>query len=218
MVFLFCTHVHVLYLITGLHSLVEPSCEEELVVNILSGCLNQHSNNGNPISENNFQDCTHKFLQCVKALCSQSKGTYHTTAIWVPCLRSLLVVVSETLFVSCSSQICKKAVEDVVVVPCTVKLQLTELLVRLIDIQKRVLYLQNEMCQVLDFTSSQDFNHDSSMTVVRQSQYVLDMLEGCQSMLAVVVDVVEKKASFDVRFFNTASVTAGLFSAGRIYD
>ncbi|XP_060066471.1 uncharacterized protein LOC132546769 [Ylistrum balloti] len=202
---------------TGLHSLVKPSSEEQQAIECLCNQLQQlNLRDGHFYEDHTFISETQIFLDRLHVVCTpQSSDTIQVPG-WLPCLQSLILTVSETLYVVLSSCVCKKAADDVIVIPSRAKDQLKELLFRIMDIQKVVIAMQHGMVEMIE---AKDLRNvvpvRDSERLARQSQHALDMLEGCHVLLATVIEAVEKKCTFEVRFFNTASITVGTISVGR---
>ncbi|XP_033764033.1 uncharacterized protein LOC117345149 [Pecten maximus] len=202
---------------TGLHSLVKPSSEEQLAVECLCKQLQHLKCHDNHFyGDQTFLSETQIFLDRLHVVFTpQSSDTIQVPG-WLPCLQSLIVTVSETLYVVLSSYVCKKAADDVIVIPTRVKDLLKELLVRIVDIQKVVVTMQHGMVEMMEAKKQKNVVPvRDAERLAHQSQHALDMLEGCHVLLATVVEVVERKCRFEVRFFNTASITVGTISVGR---
>ncbi|OWF43095.1 uncharacterized protein LOC110460239 isoform X2 [Mizuhopecten yessoensis] len=202
---------------TGLHSLVKPSSEEQLAVECLCNHLQHLKNHDSHFYENqSFLSETQIFLERLRTVCTPESFDTVQVPGWLPCLQSLIVTVSETLYVVLSSYVCKKAADDVIVIPSRAKDQLKELLLWIRDIQKVVVAMQHGMVDMMEAKESRSaVPVRDSQQLAHRSQHALDMLEGCHVLLATVLEMVERKCTFEVRFFNTASVTVGTISVGR---
>ncbi|XP_069119339.1 uncharacterized protein [Argopecten irradians] len=202
---------------TGLHSLVKPSSEEQLAVECLCKelqdlkCYSSHF-----YGDQTFLTETQVFLDSLRVVFAPQSADTIQVPGWLPCLQSLIVTVSETLYIVLSSYVCKQAADNVIVISTRFKVHLKELLTRLADIQKVVLSMQHGMVELIEAKSQTNVVPVcDAERLANQSQHALDMLEGCHILLAMVLEAVERKCRFEVRFFNTASITVGTLSVGR---
>ena len=145
------------------------------------------------------------------------------------CLRQILVLISETVYVRTSCNICHVAVNTVVTLPQRVQGQLNELMRRLFSASDIAKILQRAACSICE---EQQGGSSNGMAAYRQNGFSLDeevvamvmkakqlqnLLEGCEVLLSSVVQVVEERAARDTRFYNSLSFSIGAICAGTFY-
>ncbi|CAG2252668.1 unnamed protein product [Mytilus edulis] len=193
----------------GLQTLVDPVAEDVKVVTLLNDFIShlletaqQRSPDG--IHGNQKFLChTLDFLTYLQYYYSRNAGNSCLISDILSQLRQLLVIVSETVYVSASSCVCVDAVENVITVPTKTKCQLRELTSRVDRSPPKTKYL-----------SISEEDHLVAMTT--RSKQVIDLLEGCEILLSAVSTGVKEKATSERRFFNTSSITIGAICAGRL--
>ncbi|KAL3861310.1 hypothetical protein ACJMK2_007346 [Sinanodonta woodiana] len=198
---------------TGIRVLADV-CEDDLpVIDFLNNYLQfilDSCSHENPA----FYLQTHLFL-------SELEKAYRTAEsqssfILVPFLRSLLMLISETLFTSASSDICKVAVEKEFVTSPQVKSQLLILVSNLTSMQELTLDLESAVTKAIvtrDHSLLTDQINTNSL--VKQTEQIWKSLKMCREPLTVVMTAVENKGRSEECFFHRASLSIGAVCAGR---
>ncbi|KAK3603472.1 hypothetical protein CHS0354_030312 [Potamilus streckersoni] len=157
---------------------------------------------------------SHQFL-------SELEKTYRTAEsqvsfILVPFLRSLLMLISETLFTSASSDICKFAVEKEFVTSPHVKSQLKILMSNLTTTQELTVDLESAVTRAI-VARDHSFltNQISTNSLVKQTEQIWKSLKLCREPLTFVMTAVENKGRSEECFFHRASLSVGAICAGR---
>ncbi|XP_071147827.1 uncharacterized protein [Mytilus edulis] len=210
----------------GLQTLVDPVAEDVKVVTLLNDFIShlletaqQRSPDG--IHGNQKFLChTLDFLTYLQYYYSRNAGNSCLISDILSQLRQLLVIVSETVYVSASSCVCVDAVENVITVPTKTKCQLSELTSRVDRVTNVVVTLQNSTQTFLKESTKTKYlsisEEDHLVAMTTRSKQVIDLLEGCEILLSAVSTGVKEKATSERRFFNTSSITIGAICAGRL--
>lgn len=132
--------------------------------------------------------------------------------------RHVITLLSETLFLSASSDICKIAIESVVVTSPKVKVKLRDLTSNVARIQDLTIKLEIEIVKHLQESSEFHLNQIDSKSVITQTEQIWRLLRRCEAPLKEVTSAVELKAGTDERFFNRASMGIGAICAGRFVN
>ncbi|KAK3097453.1 hypothetical protein FSP39_009757 [Pinctada imbricata] len=155
-----------------------------------------------------------------KSQCAESLMT------WKLVLRQILVLLTETIYIEGSRDICRMAAEDAVVLPTRIHGQLCELGSRILSAREIAMILQRAASSVCDKHVKGSANgmvahrqtgfsmDEEVVSIVTKTKQLQDLLEGCEVLLSSVVNVVEEKAARDTRFFNTMSISIGAICAG----
>lgn len=209
---------------SGLHTLVDPVAEDVKVVILLNDFIShlledvqkrsEHGIHGNQ----KFLCHTLDFLTYLQHYYSRNAGNNCLISDILSQLRQLLVIVSETVYISASTCICEDATENVVTVSTRTKSQLRELLGRTNNVTEVVVTLQNTAHEFLKKSSKTKMltllDEDSMVTMTTKSKQVIDLLEGCEILLSSVSTAVKEKATYEKRFFNASSLALGAVCAG----
>ncbi|XP_045163886.2 uncharacterized protein LOC123528222 [Mercenaria mercenaria] len=129
--------------------------------------------------------------------------------------RHIITLISETLFLSASSDVCKIAVESVVVTSPVIKVKLRDLLSNVAEIQDLTIKLEIDIVKHLKDSKSFHLNQFDSKSVITQTEQIWRLLRRCESPMKTVTMAVEKKASANRSFFQNASLGIGAVCAGR---
>ncbi|XP_048754587.1 uncharacterized protein LOC125665775 [Ostrea edulis] len=202
----------------GLHFLVDPVAEDVKVVchllNYLQNVKDSHHNN------DEFLVATYNFLQCMEQYYGETRA--HTVSNWMLFLRQLLTIISETLYIKLSCRVCEVAVETSVTVPCRIRTNLNNAVLRLNNICGIVGLLQREASEICDNQRRGSENgqqhvalwDEDMVALIMQSRQVQDLLQGCEVLMSPVVETIEGKIQKDQRFFNTMSLSIGAVCLG----
>lgn len=128
----------------------------------------------------------------------------------------MITLISETLFLSATSDISKVAIETIVVTSPKVKVKLRDLVSRVSTIQDLTIKLEVEIVKHLQDGTEFHLNQIDSKSVMTQTEQIWRLLRKCESPLKEVTSAIELKADTDERFFQRASLGIGAICAGRI--
>ncbi|XP_060578215.1 uncharacterized protein LOC132735292 [Ruditapes philippinarum] len=129
--------------------------------------------------------------------------------------RHIITLVSETLFLSASSDVCKVAVDSVVVTSPRVKVRLRDLQANVAEIQDLTIKLEIDIIRHLKDSKNFHLNQFDSKAVITQTEQIWRLLRRCETPMKDVTMAVEKKALADRGFFQKASMGIGAVCAGR---
>ncbi|KAL4220909.1 hypothetical protein ACF0H5_019175 [Mactra antiquata] len=129
--------------------------------------------------------------------------------------RHIITLISETLFLSATSDICKVAIESIVVTSPKVKVKLRDLASNVSTIQDLTIKLEIDVVKHLHDSTNFQLNQLDSKSVITQTEQIWRLLRRCESPLKEVTMAVEQKASADRDFFQRASMGVGAVCAGR---
>lgn len=156
---------------------------------------------------------THQFLARLEQFyrCSNSQCPYFLISFF----RHVITLVSEALFTSASCDICKVAIETVVVTSPKVKVNLRDLVFSVSSLQDMTLKLEFAITRHLK--ENEDFNpvQLDSKSVITQTEEIWRLLKRCEGQMKMVTSAVEQKAAADRNFFQRASLGIGAVCAGR---
>ena len=158
---------------------------------------------------------THQFLSRLEQFyrCSNSQCPYFMISFF----RHVITLISEALFASASCDICKVAIETVIVTSPKVKVQLRDFVSNVASIQDATLQLEFAITRHLK--ENDDFNpvQFDSKPVMTQTDQIWRLLKRCEGQMKMVTSAVEQKASADRNFFQRASLGIGAVCAGEVY-
>lgn len=130
--------------------------------------------------------------------------------------RHIITLMSETLFLSATSDICKSAVESVVVTSPKVKVVCRELLSNVGNIQDQTIKLEIDIVKHLKGKNDFLLTQFDSKSVITQTEQIWRLLRKCELPLRDVTKAVTQKATADRNFFQRASLGIGAVCAGRL--
>ena len=156
---------------------------------------------------------THQFVSRLEQFyrCSNSHCPYFLISFF----RHVITLVSEALFTSASCDICKVAIETVVVTSPKVKVNLRDLVSNVSGLQDMTLKLEFAITRHLK--ENEDFNpvQFDSRPVMTQTEQIWQLLRRCEGQMKMVTSAVEQKATADRNFFQKASLGIGAVCAGK---
>ncbi|WAR13987.1 hypothetical protein MAR_004092 [Mya arenaria] len=132
----------------------------------------------------------------------QSQCPYYLLSFF----RHVITLISETLFLSATSDICKVAIETVVVTSPKVKVKLRDLLHNVEAIQDSTIKLEIDIIRHLQGTKDFHLNTFDSKSVIAQTESIWRLIRRCEAPLKFVKDAVDIKATADQNFFHRASL------------
>ena len=158
---------------------------------------------------------THQFLSQLEQLyrCSNSQCPYYLISFF----RHVITLVSEALFTSASCDICKVAIETIVVTSPKVKVNLRDLVSNVSSLQDKTLQLEFAITRHLKENEDFDPTQFDSKYVMTQTEQIWRLLKKCEGQMKMVTSAVEEKALADRNFFQKASLGIGAVCAGRIF-
>lgn len=156
---------------------------------------------------------SHQFVSQLEQFYRQknSQSPYYLISFF----RHIITLISETLFLSASSDVCKIAIESVVVTSPKVKVKLRDLVSNVATIQDLTIKLEIEIIGHLKDSKTFHLNQFDSKSVITQTEQIWRLLRRCEAPLKDVTMAVERKASADRNFFQRASMGIGAVCAGR---
>ena len=156
---------------------------------------------------------THQFLSRLEQFyrCSNSQCPYYLISFF----RHVITLVSEALFTSASCDICKVAIETVVVTSPKLKVNLRDLVSNMSSLQDKTLQLEFAITRHLKENEDFDPTQFDSKPVMTQTEQIWRLLKQCEGQLKMVTSAVEQKATADRNFFQRASLGVGAVCAGR---
>ena len=171
---------------------------------VLDGCY--HGNT-------EFYLRTHQFLSRLEQLyrCSNSQCPYFMISFF----RHVITLVSEVLFTAASCDICKVAIETVVVTSPKVKVQLRDFVSNVANIQDMTLMLEFAITRHLKEHEDFDPVQFDARSVMTQTDQIWRLLKKCEGQMKLVTSAVEEKAAADRNFFQRASLGIGAVCAGK---
>ena len=128
--------------------------------------------------------------------------------------RHIVTLISETLFLSATSDVCKVAINSVVVTSPKIKVKLRDVDTRVSTIQDLTIKLEIEIVKHLQSGSDFNMSQIDSKSVIAQTEQIWKLLRKCDAPLKEVTSAVELKAGTDERFFHRASLGVGAVCAG----
>lgn len=113
--------------------------------------------------------------------------------------------------------------ETSVTVPCRIRTNLNNAVLRLNNICGIVGLLQREASEICDNQRRGSENgqqhvalwDEDMVALIMQSRQVQDLLQGCEVLMSPVVETIEGKIQKDQRFFNTMSLSIGAVCLGK---
>ena len=210
-------------MISGLHTLVDPVAEDFSVVVLLNDFIShvletfQKSQGEHNHGNKKFLCHTLDFLTYLQYYYSRNAGNNCLISDILSQLRQLLVLVSESLYVSTVSCICLDATENTITVPKKTRNQLRELSSRMNNVTHTIVTLQNSTRAFLKFTKTRFLNmseEDHLGDMTKRSKEIIDQLEGCQVLLAAACFVVKERVQSERMFYNTSSLAVGAVCVG----
>ena len=116
---------------------------------------------------------------------------------------------------SASCDICKVAIETVVVTSPRVKVNSRDLVSNVSSLQDKTLQLGFAITRHLKENEDFDPTQFDSKPVMTQTEQIWRLLKKCEGQMKVVTSAVEDKAMADRNFFQKASLGIGAVCAGR---
>lgn len=130
--------------------------------------------------------------------------------------RHIVTLLSETLFLSASSDVCRFAIETTVVTSPGVKVKLRDLCHNVHDIQTSTVQLELIIMKHLQSAGNSDFQLTQldSKSIITQTESIWRQIRRCETPMRAVMSAVESKARMDETFFRRASMGIGAVCAG----
>ena len=118
---------------------------------------------------------------------------------------------------SASSDVCKFAVDTVVVTTPKTKVKLRDLMHNVATIQDATIKLEIDIIRHLNESKDFHLSHIDSKAVMGQTENIRWLMRRCEGPLREVTKAVEVKAEADQSFFNKASMGIGALCASKDY-
>lgn len=203
-------------LLTGLHGLVTATSDEQRVVLYTRKRLESFLNISNiSCQRHKFVSKSLDFLNVLEKrnIFSDTCNPYIQR---FPCMQCVINVLAESTYSITTFCICKTASDHVIVLPKIIKYQLEIIFEKLNKIEQDLLLLMQLVEDVIienDSFCNQDYHDLVYIAKLAESiQYLVDNLN---PDVETVVDAVNVKCLFEIRFFNTASLITGAASLGK---
>ena len=130
--------------------------------------------------------------------------------------RHIITLISETLFLSATSDVCKVAIDSIIVTSPKVKVKLRDLISNVENMQDLTIRLEIDIIKHIRDKNDFQMNQFDSKAIMTQTEQIWRLVRSCETPLKQVTMAVEQKASADRTFFQRASLGVGAVCAGKI--
>lgn len=156
---------------------------------------------------------THQFVSQLEQFYKRTNS--HCPYYLISFFRHIITLLSETLFLSATSDVCKVAIDSVVVTSPIVKVKLRDLMSNIATVQDSTIKLEIEITRHIKDKRDFQLNQFDSKAVMMQTEQIWKLLRRTEQPLKLVTHAIEAKASSDRTFFQRASLGIGAVCASR---
>ena len=157
---------------------------------------------------------THQFVTQLEKFYRQknSECPYYLISFF----RHVITLISETLFLSATSDVCKVAIDDVVVTSPVIRIKMRDLMSNIESMQHRTIQLEVDIVKHIKDKNDFQLSQFDSKAVMTQAEQLWRLVRRCEVPLRKITQAVEQKASADQIFFQRASLGIGAVCAGKL--